>query len=562
MVAALSLHYERRRRYAPSRVAGDVLVSDGTQLLLATSANVASYGLPDGIASDAADAQGAVAVASLGRAYASTTGLATGSAAWARVSTAGRLERVTTPAATDIVMGWAEANGDVHLCPPMTGRMALGGSQITGVSPSPAFVGQTVTVSGSGFTGVDAVVVSGGTVTPTSVTDTQVQFVQPNASTGTSSIALTEGGTQVGGSSTYLVDHRPLPVSITPSSGYTAGGTAVTISGYQLGNVTSVTIGGVACTSVVAVDAHTVTAVTGPHAAAAGLDVVVSGSDGTNTLAGAYSYVQWTPALDTPTSWYENYAGTSLASLPSAGSSGGAPHLTNPGAYPPAGTLNGFGTVDFNGRTLLSPTIGSHLSSLGPNLIIALVWVPTTTNQPSTSGGNPATARLVSDNTFRWTMAIGGSNAGGTPGILPWMAFNKTSDGSLYEPPASIASAGTAGRWMLLYCQFDGTLGMTCGVIDSGTAQTAAGPDPSFYHYNGFGPGHTVATGWPANDTNLSFDLATNLILGGRDENATGSGGVECSGMRLAMLLTYFGTLGTTRPALVLDYVRRKFGVP
>lgn len=556
--SAPSVHYERPRRYAPSRLAGDVLVSDGTRLLLASAANRATYGLPDGVAIDNADAEGSVAVASIGRAWASSTGLAAGSAAWARVSSAGRLERVTTPAAADIVMGWAEANGDVHLCPPMTGRMALGGAQVTGISPSPAFVGQTVTVTGSGMGGVDTVVSGGVSVSPTSVTDTQVQFVQPNTPTGSTTLVLVDGGHQVGASSTYLVDHRPLPVSITPSSGYTAGGTAVTISGYQLDNVTSVTIGGTACTSVVVVNSNTVTAVTGAHAAATGLDVVVSGSDGTNTLAGAYSYIQWTPALSDPTGWWEDYGAASWASKASAGTSGGAPPLTNPGAYPGKGTaLNGHDVVKWNGRTLFTSSISGLLNSLGPNAIVVLLKVPAATVVAASAAGNPASPRIATDNTDRWSFACGGNNGGGSgAGPVAWMFYNIDSNGNESDPVGSVAPM-TADAYHLIVCEWDDTgttKGMTCTVVDASTTSTAS--KPAGVHYNGFGPK-------VAGDANLAFDLATNLIFGGGDTGASGAGGSECINMETAMILTFKHKVTTdATAALLLDYVQRKFGVP
>lgn len=555
--AAPSLHYERPRRYAPGRAAGDVLVSDGTQLLLATTAHVTTYGLPDGIAIDDADAEGTVAVATIARAYASVTGLAPGSAAWARVSTAGRLERAATPAGPDIVMGWAEANGDVHLCPPMTGRMALAGAAITGISPSPAAPGQTVTVSGSGFTGVDGVKVDGTTYPPTHVDDTQVQFTQPDLSTGSHTIVLTEGGTPVGGSSTYLVDQTPAPVSMSPSTGYTAGGLAITISGYNLQGVTGGTLGGSALTSVVAVNSTTVTAVTPAHVVGL-VDLVLTNAHGTKTLPNAFTYTQWTPAASDPTGWWEDYPAASWASLASAGSSGSAPPLTNPAAYPGKGTaLNGHDVVKFNGRTLFTSSITPLLQSLGPNCIVVLTKVPAATNVAASAAGNPAAPRIATDNTFRWSFAVGGNNGlGSGAGPAAWMMYNNDAGGNENDPVGSVA-AMTADAYHVVVCEWDdtgATKGMTCTVLDLGTSSTVA--KPASTHFNGFGPR-------VLGDSSLAFDLATNLIFGGRDEGAAGSGGSECNNIELAAILTFKHRITTgTTAALLLDYFQRKFGVP
>jgi hypothetical protein len=436
--------------------------------------------------------------------------------------------------------------------------MALGGAQITSVSPSPAFIGETVTVGGHGFTGVDGVLVGGTPVSPIGGgTDTQVQFIQPDKPTGSTTIALVKGGTPVGSGTTYLVDHRPLPVSISPNTGYTAGGTPVTISGYQLQNVTSVTIGGVACTSVVAVNATTVTAVTGPHAAGV-VDVTVSGSDGTNTLVGGFSYVQWTPAVTDPTGWWEDYAAASWASKASAGTSGSAPPLTNPGSYPGTGTaLLGHGVVKFNGRTLFTSSITPLLQSQGPNCIVMLVKVPAATVVAASAGGACASPRLATDNTFRWSFACGGNNGGGSgAGPAAWMMYNNDSGGAENDPIGTVA-AMTADAYHLLICEWDDTgspKGMVTTVQDLGVSSTVT--KPASVHYNGFGPK-------VAGDTNLAFDLATNLILGGRDEGATGGGNSECNNIEVAAVLTFKRKVTSdTTAALLLDYVQRKFGVP
>ncbi len=82
----------------------------------------------------------------------------------------------------------------------------------------------------------------------------------------------------------------PVVTSISPSSGFTSGGTPVTITGVGFTGATGVTIGGAAATSVTVVNDTTITATT-PAGTSGSVNVVVStasGLNGTNTL---YTYV-------------------------------------------------------------------------------------------------------------------------------------------------------------------------------------------------------------------------------------------------------------------------------
>ena len=67
----------------------------------------------------------------------------------------------------------------------------------------------------------------------------------------------------------------PTVTAITPTSGTSAGGTAVTITGTGFGGATSATIGGNAVTSFVVVSNTSITAVTAAHAVGA-TDVIVT----------------------------------------------------------------------------------------------------------------------------------------------------------------------------------------------------------------------------------------------------------------------------------------------
>jgi hypothetical protein len=79
--------------------------------------------------------------------------------------------------------------------------------------------------------------------------------------------------------------------SMSPTSGVTTGGTAITITGTGFTGATAVTLGGTACTSVVVVSDISITAVIPAHAAGIVNIVITNGSTVTGTNAFVF-YVQ------------------------------------------------------------------------------------------------------------------------------------------------------------------------------------------------------------------------------------------------------------------------------
>ena len=86
--------------------------------------------------------------------------------------------------------------------------------------------------------------------------------------------------------------------AVTPLQGSILGGTQITVNGTNLGGATSVMIGGVPATNVVAVSSTTVTAVT-PAGSVGAVDVTVSGPKNTATAANAFTYTStWYTVLE------------------------------------------------------------------------------------------------------------------------------------------------------------------------------------------------------------------------------------------------------------------------
>jgi formylglycine-generating enzyme required for sulfatase activity len=163
---------------------------------------------------------------------------------------------------------------------------------VASVSPSHGSVlgGTVITITGTGLAATSVVKIGGVPCTDVTVlSPTQVRATTPPGSAGDFALSVTTpGGTSLAPTPfTYVLQ---AVTSITPASGPFSGGTPITISGQYLAGTTSVTIGGVPATNVVAVNATTVTAVT-PAGSVGAATVVVSGSKGTVTVPGAFTYL-------------------------------------------------------------------------------------------------------------------------------------------------------------------------------------------------------------------------------------------------------------------------------
>lgn len=114
--------------------------------------------------------------------------------------------------------------------------------------------------------------------------------------------AVNSVGDSVASSSVNVVpvSGPPTVTSISPTSGTTAGGTSVTITGTNFISGATVTIGGSSCTSVVVVSSTSITCTT-PSGTAGGQNVVVATGVSPNaTLTGGFTYVAPPTAPATP----------------------------------------------------------------------------------------------------------------------------------------------------------------------------------------------------------------------------------------------------------------------
>ncbi|MEU7428330.1 IPT/TIG domain-containing protein [Streptomyces sp. NPDC040750] len=158
-----------------------------------------------------------------------------------------------------------------------------------GTVSGPLAGGNTITISGTGLSTATSVSFGGVTATPTVNSDSSLSVTVP-AGAGAGPVPVTV--TTAGGSNnglTYTYVDAPTIGSLTPTSGPTSGGTAVTITGTNLDTTDSVTFGGTPAPFAV-INSTTLSAVTPPGTAGAA-DVVVTNPAGSDTDVGAFTYV-------------------------------------------------------------------------------------------------------------------------------------------------------------------------------------------------------------------------------------------------------------------------------
>ena len=175
-----------------------------------------------------------------------------------------------------IVLGaWGVCPGTITSVTPLHGSI-LGGTQIT--------------INGTNLAGTTAVKIGGVACTNLQVlSPTLVKAVTPAGTAGEFALTvITAAGTLF---SPAPFTYVQLSISsVSPNQGIFSGGTAITITGSFLNGATSVKVGGVPATDVVAVNSTTVTAVT-PAGSVGAASIEVTGSKGTATASGAFTYI-------------------------------------------------------------------------------------------------------------------------------------------------------------------------------------------------------------------------------------------------------------------------------
>ncbi|MBI0317507.1 IPT/TIG domain-containing protein [Streptomyces javensis] len=243
---------------------------------------------------------------------------------------------------------------------------------LTSVSPGqgPTGGGNTVTLTGSGFTGATAV--RFGAVSATSFTvmsATQITAVAPPGSGTVQVTVTTPGGTSNGVSYTYVAVPAPVLTSVSPGQGPVGGGNTVTLTGSGLTGVTAVTFGSTPALSFTVVSATQITAVA-PPGATGPVQITVTGPGGTSNGV-TYFYVG-VPTL--------------TGAAPAQGPTSGGTTVTLTGTNLLGATAVRFGAVNATSFTVVSATQITAVAPPGSGTVQITVVTP-----GGTSNGVPYT---------------------------------------------------------------------------------------------------------------------------------------------------------------------------
>ena len=181
---------------------------------------------------------------------------------------------------------------------PATGLSATDGTLTTGVKLT-----WTAPTAPSAIIGYRVMRAIGSAAASEIGTSGVTNYLDTTAVAGTlytySIIATTSAGDSLTASNTntgWRFIGVPTIKKVSPTSGTTLGGTAFIITGTNLTGATSVTVGGVAATSVVVVSATSITAQT-PAGSVGAKSVAVTTASGTATKASAFKYVVPVPTI-------------------------------------------------------------------------------------------------------------------------------------------------------------------------------------------------------------------------------------------------------------------------
>jgi IPT/TIG domain len=365
----------------------------------------------------------------------------------------------------------------------------------------PAAGGTTVTLAGLGFT--DATAVSFGGVNGTNLavsSDLTLTVTVPAHAAGAVPVVVTgPGGPSAPITYTYVA--APAITSIAPSSGSTAGGTTVTVTGTDLGGATSVKFGNVNGTAVSATS--TSITVTSPAHVAGPVDVRVVTPNGTSPVVAAdeFTYVPPAPTLTGATPSFGPVAGGTPVTLTGTGLTGAtAVHFGFASVVPVVvddSTLLVFTpAAAAAGSVPVTVTTAGGTSSGGANFSYTAVLPTIASISPtagSTSGGTTVT---VTGSGFTGA-------TGATIGGVAVTGFTVVNDSTIrFTTPAH-----TAGDAAVTVTGLGGTVtGPDFTFVADGSAPVITGISPAD------GP---AAGGTRVTLTGVGFTGATQVLFGG-----------------------------------------------
>ncbi|PZA12230.1 transporter [Rhodopseudomonas palustris] len=435
---------------------------------------------------------------------------------------------ITTPAGTagarDVVVTTAggsatSTGGFTYVAPPTIGTISPNSGPTAG--------GTSVSITGTDLSGVTGVTVGGAAATLGANTSTSIAITTPSGSAGAQNVVVTTAGgsaTSTGGF-TYIA--APTIGTISPSSGPTAGGTSVTITGTNLSGVTGVTVGGAAAT--LGSNTSTSIVITTPSGTAGARDVVVTTAGGSATSTGGFTYVA-APTIDTispssgPTAGGTSVTitGTNLSGVSSVTVGGAAATLgTNTSTSivitTPAGTAGA--------RDVVLTTAGGSVTSTGGFTYIAGPTISTISPSAGPTAGGTSVTITGTD-----LSGVTGVTVGGAAATLG----TNTATSIVITTPSGTAGARdvvvtTAGGSATSVGGFTYAAPPTIGTISPSSGSTGGGTSVTITGTNLSGVTSVTIGGASATlGTNTSTSIAVTTpsgTAGARDVVVTTAGG-------------------------------------
>ena len=200
----------------------------------------------------------------------------------------------TTPAGTAGAVTVTVTNPGGQSGSLASGYTYVAGPAVTSVSPSsgPAAGGTAVTITGTNFASGATVTFAGTAASNvTVVNNTTITATTPAGSAGAATVTVTMGGQSgsLAGGFTYI--GVPTVTGVSPNSGSTLGGTAVTVTGTNFATGATVSFASTAATNVTVVNSTTITATTPAGTAGAVTVTVTNLGSQSGTLPSGYTYV-------------------------------------------------------------------------------------------------------------------------------------------------------------------------------------------------------------------------------------------------------------------------------
>ncbi len=188
---------------------------------------------------------------------------------------------------------------------------------VTGISPSSGTTagGTSVTITGKNLSGATGVSFGSASGSITADSSTQITATSPAGSGLVDITVTTKGGTSATSSADKFSYVTPAPVvtGFSPTSGTTAGGTSVTITGKNLSGATGVSFGGAAGS----ITADSSTQITATSPAGSGTVTITVTTPGGTATAGKFTYVVPAPTVTdySPNSNYDSECETTTVTI-------------------------------------------------------------------------------------------------------------------------------------------------------------------------------------------------------------------------------------------------------